>query len=1047
MAKLNLNALKNVKRRVFTQNAVLGLAATLLILILDWGGDDGVLTVFERPLYDERAKKFQYFRPPPTDRLMHIDITDSSLQHIGAWPWPRSKIAMMLREIHRAGAKAVAFDVIFAEAQTERFNPARHQAKSKKDADVVQGTFHRVIDDLEFAKAVGDFGKVILPASFHVREPESPAQSVARQTLKRDIFLSEDAVLKELRRRNVDIPPSYQFLALYQDARRKALYESITLSIERHYVALKNAERTEAASAGAAKTSGTETNKDAPLNNVAAPDRETTPVPADNIQPQSVPPLLPDTKPKAKSLELRVRDDVLPGIETKYDHAHLGELFEKEYSKAISFYHLRRFSRPTKERYKATPVIGALAPIPTLVQFQGAFGFIDNHLTDSDGKVRKLALFEDYNGRLYPNMSVALACAMLDVDIRDIEINDDNVVIPIPDGRRVVIPVFSHHVETAGRECGLFTYFPWFGTPNVSDAWMNMYDKSGGDAGDAHLPILKIWEVVELQNDKVVNNTESIRETLFSIFDNFDPTVLDRLLASPIPLENADGYLSLLDAPWIKGPLENDIPGLIGDAHKMNDAEFAELLKEVPNENERIIITRIRAGLQKLPDLREQLTHIHNELVRLRANLKSKLNGKAILVGWTAEGRMDDIPTSLHPSVPGVVAHGVMFNAILTGEVWQKATPWIARFFTLFMGLTITLAVAKMTPAKALLSAVVLAGSYVLFNCIILFDLNNLVVGMAAPLLAVIVVWASGTMLRFIVERREKAFITRRFRSYVDPALVNFVMENPDRASFAGEVREMSVVFTDLQGFTTISEKLQEATVPLLNEYMERMVPIIREREGYVNKFLGDGIMFFYGAPQTSATHAVDSVATALRMQEAMVPFNEKLAADDLPTVAMRVGISTGSMVVGDAGSHDAADYTVLGDSVNFAARLESANKYTGTRVMMSERTADLLGDEFLLRPVARLQVVGKTHGMVAYEPLNFMNAATDEQKKLAKLSTQMFDQYKARQFDLCIETLAVLDEIEGPGKLTTLYREHCVEYLVTPPDDDFDGTIVLTSK
>ena len=200
-----------------------------------------------------------------------------------------------------------------------------------------------------------------------------------------------------------------------------------------------------------------------------------------------------------------------------------------------------------------------------------------------------------------------------------------------------------------------------------------------------------------------------------------------------------------------------------------------------------------------------------------------------------------------------------------------------------------------------------------------------MIYGAAAPLATAFLVWSMLTLVRFIREQTQKRKITARFRSYVDPQLVNYVLDNIDEDFFAGQVRLLTVVFTDLAGFTTISETLREKTVPLLNRYMSLMLPIIRENNGLWNKFLGDGIMFFYGAPiENPQSRRRRCPHRACRCRKAMIPFNEEIKKQDLPPVTMRAGISTGPMIVGDAGStdikHGASDYTVLGDEVNLGA-------------------------------------------------------------------------------------------------------------------------------
>jgi len=302
-------------------------------------------------------------------------------------------------------------------------------------------------------------------------------------------------------------------------------------------------------------------------------------------------------------------------------------------------------------------------------------------------------------------------------------------------------------------------------------------------------------------------------------------------------------------------------------------------------------------------------------------------------------------------------------------------------------------------------------------------------------------------MTRVIVETSERNRITRRFRNYVDPKLVNYVLEHPE-VSFDGEKREMTVVFTDLAGFTSLSEKLGERIVPLLNELLGELVPVIRDHhQGLVNKFLGDGIMFFFNAPKQDPKHAADAVATVLDMHAKVAEFNLRLAERDLPPISMRAGICTGEMIVGDAGGAGAADYTVLGDSVNLASRLEAANKYTGTRTMMTRRTVELLDGQFLVRPVGRIKVVGKDEAVEVFEPLATAGDATDLDRAIAQLSGEMVEKYARRRFEECAALAARLDALAGAGKLAAMYQSLCDRQMRSAPAEDFDGRIVLTEK
>ena len=295
---------------------------------------------------------------------------------------------------------------------------------------------------------------------------------------------------------------------------------------------------------------------------------------------------------------------------------------------------------------------------------------------------------------------------------------------------------------------------------------------------------------------------------------------------------------------------------------------------------------------------------------------------------------------------------------------------------------------------------------------------------------------------------QERAHVRQRFESYVDPTLVEYVLEHPDKVRLDGEVREMTVAFTDLEGYTPLCESMRERVIPLLNEYLSAMTPLIKQNNGYRSKFLGDGIMFFYGAPEWSCDHAMQAVSTVLMMQETMIQFNAQLFQRGLRPFVTRIGVSSGEMIVGDAGSVEACDYTVMGNAVNLGSRLESANKATGTHILISETTRRLLPDDiFLLRPIGRLLVVGLSESVMTYEPLGYASTATEAQRKLVELTTRMVGAFQKSAFADCLTAELHLTEAFGPSKLAALYHNLCQQYLKDPPDECFTGDIRLAEK
>jgi adenylate cyclase len=256
----------------------------------------------------------------------------------------------------------------------------------------------------------------------------------------------------------------------------------------------------------------------------------------------------------------------------------------------------------------------------------------------------------------------------------------------------------------------------------------------------------------------------------------------------------------------------------------------------------------------------------------------------------------------------------------------------------------------------------------------------------------------------------------------------------------------MTMVFTDLAGFTSMTERLGEKAVALLAEYMSHMVPAIRRNRGYIAKQMGDGLFFFFNAPQPDPHQAENAVTTVLEMRDALDVLNASLKNRGLPELGMRAGVSTGRVVIGDAGTADASDYTALGDSVNLAARLEAANKAFGTHTLIVARTVELLQDQFLVRPIANLTVAGKTQGVPVFEPICRRSAATAAQLQLAELTAAVVSAYRTGDFSLCLQAADRMDTAVAPSKLTGLYRKLCQAHAAAPAGT-FTGDVVLSEK
>lgn len=722
-----------------------------------------------------------------------------------------------------------------------------------------------------------------------------------------------------------------------------------------------------------------------------------------------------------------LRGELFPHAADIPGAAALMRELEHEYARSTSAAQMDRFTLPApvpapKEPPPAfLPASAQTAMIPALARVAWCSGYVDYLPRPDDATIRAIPLCVTYHDRLYPQMDLAFACAVLGVDPHTIRISRGEIVLPRPEGGPIVIPVHDVPSDVFGP-VSMFVDIPFSGT----SAWQPMYDYPRYQQIKRHIPITLLLELADARKTITRNNAEADKAAGFFAEAGVDSA--KAFLKNPPGTDRIDarneGLAKILaEASVLAAPVQGTAPAALSD----EDKAFLNALDAV-----RRALSNNRADVPRFE--------------RKAAEMRAALKGKAVLIGATSTAVGDQSPTPLHSNCPGVVIHGVIFNAIISGHFWRTAPAWVSWLITLAAGALTTAIVVRLAPLKAMGLTLLLAGGYLAINGLLLFDYGNWIVGLAGPLLATTLVWAALTLTRLVVEAQERARITRRFQSYVDPTLVKYVIEHPELARLEGEVREMTVVFTDLAGFTSFAEKLREKAVKILGRYISRMVPPIRRHNGLLHKFMGDGIMFSYGAPIANPNQATDAVLTVLEMQQELERLNEELTAEGYPRLAMRAGVNTGMAVVGDSGADDASEYACLGDTTNLAARLESANKAVGTHCLLSARTVEQLAARFLVRPIGRLVVAGKTQSVMTYEPLGPRDAASDIQKRLAEMTTVMVDHFTAARFKECLAATDEVDAAFGSSKLTGLYRVLCRSYLIDPPEE-FKGEIVLEGK
>ena len=422
-----------------------------------------------------------------------------------------------------------------------------------------------------------------------------------------------------------------------------------------------------------------------------------------------------------------------------------------------------------------------------------------------------------------------------------------------------------------------------------------------------------------------------------------------------------------------------------------------------------------------------------------------EVDGKIVLVALTAIGS-DRRASPFSTEMPAVEAHATTIDNILQGRALLRPS-WIVPLeagVVLLLGVLVAL-LLRIPGAWGFWATVGLLVAYA-WGTQQLFERRGLVLSALYPLGAIGFAMLGGGVVRYLGEEREKRWIRDTFRRYLNPEVLEQLAREPERVRLGGEAREVTIFFSDIRSFTTISETLQrqagpEAVADLMNEYLTAMTKILFEHEGLLDKYIGDAVMAFWGAPVVVPDHAARACQAALHMLDALARLNEGWRGRGWPLVAIGVGIATGEVVVGNFGSETRFNYTIMGDYVNLASRLEGLNKTYHTRILLSETTQRAVAGEFVCREVDRVEVKGKHQSVAIYELLGPLAADTDgSRRRLAADFAEALAAYRARDWDGAEARIARLTaDWDGDGPTAELARR-IRELRASPPGEEWDG-------
>ncbi len=682
-----------------------------------------------------------------------------------------------------------------------------------------------------------------------------------------------------------------------------------------------------------------------------------------------------------------------------------------------------------EQRYRNLRRAGDIQPTihPVLSGMQGA-GF-PNVVVDPDGVRRRLDLVIEYEGRYYPQLAFRPTYDRLgrpeiemrndELILRDPELDGESIGdirIPIgPDGR--VLINWPHK--------GFNDKFRHFSFNNLvlheryeSNLLTNIEMIEGAgylNYHDGEYPIMQLVRGAEQLRERLL---ESPDETIRSEYVQVRETLFDEIGVF------LDGNAEERLREDISAALES------GQLSEAQAVEYEEILAE-------------------LPEVFSVLERDHSRLVEVRERTREAVQDAMIFIGHTGISTTDIGVNPFEEQYMNVGTHASFANTILQRGFLRELPWWTGLLLGLAAALIVTLSSRPLSPRGSI--AVGFGGLIVTAGIVIgAFVLQDIYVPLVTPSFAVFFTFLIVSLIKFVRTESEKSFLRNAFSRYLSADVISQLIEDPERLTLGGEKKELSAIFTDVKGFSTISETMDPSDlVRLLNRYLSEMSDIILDLRGTIDKYEGDAIIAFFGAPLDFADHAESACLATVRMKKAEVRLNRDFVEQGLSPTPLytRIGINTGEMVVGNMGTPKKMDYTIMGNAVNLAARLEGVNKQYGTWSLISEATHDAAGNSFLTRKLDRVRVVGINQPVRLYELIDELAEVEDRRRELVEVFHSGLERFEQRDWPGCrryMDQVLKIDPEDGPAKV---FLERVKKYESSPPAETWDGVFSLTAK
>ena len=706
-------------------------------------------------------------------------------------------------------------------------------------------------------------------------------------------------------------------------------------------------------------------------------------------------------------------------------------------------------------------------PLKILRDAARGFAFAQT-VADVDGTRRRYPLVYQYGDDLFPALPLVAACDYLQVPVSSVEVTPgEHVRLPnaqTPEGRRTIdIPIDDEGnmiVNWVGRWDETFVHFPhiglrWAAKQEILTRLKRIVSEQPHYARE---PNLLMGALAEEGFDEPAKIQESIISYLRARFieqevqqhsGDVDPVEFWKKKGMSDPNEEQVAMVEQI-------ALNNRLADLLAENQ---DTAVTDLLRALPDYDPTLVTESaefVRSLLVDgtVPQSSRPLYYFRLSMYKGNVLTPESVAGKVLFYGLTGTGTEDLNVTPFQGDYPMVGIYPSVVNTIVEGLFIHRMPAWINALIIFAFGVLLSLVVPRL---RVLAGAFLVGAAVILYILVAFFALTHALywMEMVAPMATLVVGYLAITIYGYVIKEKEKDFVQGAFGHYLAPAVVDQIMNNPDMINqLGGEERVMTSFFSDVASFSTISECLTPAElVGFINDYLSEMCEIVEDFGGTIDKFEGDAILAFFGAPVYMDDHAVRGCLSCIDQQRALVEARKRWQADkSLPPALyelwdrwdkqgrifahVRMGLTAGPMVVGNMGSRARTDYTMMGDTVNLAARFESGQKLYGTGIMVNEAIHTAVDDIVETRRLDFIQVVGKEEPVTAYEVLERKGELSSQKSNVLELFNRGLESYEKFEFadaQKIFQQALEVDPTDGPS---ALYADRCEDFAANPPED-----------